>query len=137
MTELAHDGSDHPKDNKKLLPDLPVFTDEQIRQCRETGDFRPVLFEWYKFVGSLAILLAHIQRQSLAFRPIPAGHYHVLIGLLHRCARLILSNVVLSHQGRFGETTAIIDRCIFESAVKLLWLLHQRTTSSTGIWLMV
>jgi hypothetical protein len=106
--------------NGSLVPDPPAFTDDEIRHCRETGDFRPILFEWYKFVGCLAILLAHIQRGSLAFRPITAGHYHVLIGLLHRCARLMLSNVALSHEGRFGETTAIVDRCIFESAIKNL-----------------
>jgi hypothetical protein len=34
----------------------------------------------------------------------------------------MLSNVALSHEGKFGETTAIIDRCIFESAVKIIWL---------------
>jgi Family of unknown function (DUF5677) len=34
----------------------------------------------------------------------------------------MLSNVALSHQGRFGETTAIVDRCIFESAAKIIWL---------------
>jgi hypothetical protein len=113
--------------NGSLVPDPPAFTDDEIRHCRETGDFRPILFEWYKFVGCLAILLAHIQRESSAFRPITAAHYYVLIGLLHRCARLMLSNVALSHEGRFGETTAIVDRCIFESAVKILWLLREPT----------
>ena len=36
----------------------------------------------------------------------------------------MLSNVALSHEGRFGETTAIVDRCIFETAVKIIWLSH-------------
>jgi hypothetical protein len=34
----------------------------------------------------------------------------------------MLANVALSHEGLFGETTAIVDRCIFESAVKIIWL---------------
>lgn len=34
----------------------------------------------------------------------------------------MLSNIALSHEGIFGETTAIIDRSIFESCVKLSWL---------------
>ena len=34
----------------------------------------------------------------------------------------MLANVALSHEGRFGETTAILDRCIFETALKVLWL---------------
>jgi hypothetical protein len=36
----------------------------------------------------------------------------------------MLSNVALSHEGKFGETTSIVDRCIFESAVKIIWLSH-------------
>jgi hypothetical protein len=48
-----------------------------------------------------------------------------LVGLTNRCARLmVLSNVALSREGKFGETTAIIDRCIFESAIKIIWLCH-------------
>lgn len=35
------------------------------------------------------------------------------------------SNVALSSKGLFGETTAIIDRCIFESAIKIIWLCEQ------------
>jgi hypothetical protein len=34
----------------------------------------------------------------------------------------MLANVALSHVGKFGETTSIVDRCIFESAVKIIWL---------------
>jgi hypothetical protein len=34
----------------------------------------------------------------------------------------MVSNVALSHEGLFGETTAIVDRCIFESCVKVRWL---------------
>jgi hypothetical protein len=33
----------------------------------------------------------------------------------------MLSNVALSCERKFGETTAIVDRCIFESAVKIIW----------------
>lgn len=34
----------------------------------------------------------------------------------------MLANVRLSCNGRFGETTALIDRCVFETAVKARWL---------------
>jgi len=37
------------------------------------------------------------------------------------------SNVALSHEGLFGETTAIIDRCIFETSVRVVWLCRQRS----------
>jgi hypothetical protein len=108
--------------NSDLIPDPPVFTEEEIKKCRETGDFIPILFEWYKFVASLGTVISHILPESPAFKDIPKINYHITMGLLNRCCRLMLSNIALSHQGKFGETTSIIDRCIFESAVKLQWL---------------
>lgn len=105
-----------------VLPRPPSFSALEMDRCRETGDYNPILFEWYKFVGSLVALVAHIQKESPAFQSIQDQHYHVLIGLLNRCARLMLANIALSHEGRFGETTAIVDRCIFESAIKIVWL---------------
>jgi len=109
------------------IPDPPSFSDDDLRRCKETGDYKPILFEWYKFVGAMAFVVCNIQKDSHAFRDVPAQQYHVLVGLINRCARLMLSNVALSHEGKFGETTAIIDRCIFESAIKVIWLCTNNT----------
>jgi hypothetical protein len=81
-----------------------------------------MLFEWYKHVGQATILVASIRPESPGLRKIPAVHYSILVGLLNRCARLMLSNTRLSCTGRYGETTRLIDRCIVESAVKAMWL---------------
>ena len=104
------------------VPSPPKFTEEDWRKCRESGDYAPMLFEWYKFVAALCNFFACIRADSPAVRSIPLLHYAVLAGLLNRCSRLMLANVALSHEGLFGETTALIDRCIFESCVKLSWL---------------
>ena len=40
----------------------------------------------------------------------------------------MLANVALSHEGLFGETTSIVDRCIFESCVKVCWLCKNAST---------
>jgi uncharacterized protein DUF5677 len=106
----------------EIMPKAPNFSAEELERCNRTGDYNPILFEWYKFVGSLNAIVAHIQRDSPAFKPVQARHYHILSGLVNRCARLMLANVELSHKGLFGETTAIVDRCIFESAMKIVWL---------------
>ena len=90
----------------------------------------PVLFEWYKFVGRVCIFFAQLQRESPAVRKISPMHFAILTGLLNRCARLMLSNVALSHNGHFGETTAILDRCIFESCLKINWLCHKGSDES-------
>jgi hypothetical protein len=109
-------------ENESILPDPPMFSAEDMERCKSSGNYAPVFFEWYKFVASLAFIVSHIEPNSPALRQIPAQHFHVLVGLLNRCARLMLANVALSHEGKFGETTAIVDRCIFESAIKIMWL---------------
>jgi hypothetical protein len=109
------------------FPQPPDVTDEELERCRASGDYCPVVFEWYKYVGLISNFFASIRIDSPALRPLPKQHYYILVGLLNRCARLMLANVALSHEGLFGETTAIIDRCIFESAVKLQWLCRKGT----------
>ena len=108
------------------IPDPPIITEEDLNKCRKSGDFCPILFEWYKYVGSLCNFYSCIQQDSPAIRSIPPIQYYILVGLLNRCSRLMLSNVALSHEGLFGETTNIIDRCIAESAIKIAWLCHHR-----------
>lgn len=104
------------------IPGPPIITDEQLTSCRAAGDYRPVMFEWYKYVGLMCNYYASIRPDSPALRTISSIHYAIFVGLLNRCARLMFTNVALSHEGHFGETTAILDRCIFESAIKILWL---------------
>jgi len=104
------------------FPNPPVIADEVLNRCRETGDYRPVLFEWYNFVGQVCFRLASLRAPAL--HPLQPPHFAVLFGLLNRCARLMLSNLKLScdADNRNGETTVIIDRCLYESAIKVLWL---------------
>lgn len=112
-------------DIREELPQEPSISEEMRARCRETGEYRPILFEWYKHVALLANLFASIRGDSPGLRPMPPVHYAVLVGLLNRCARLMSANVALSHEGLFGETTAIVDRCVFESSVKLSWMCSQ------------
>jgi hypothetical protein len=112
------------------LPDPPEFSEEEMEKCRETGDYMPVLFEWYKFVGQVCIFFAQLDRESPAVKAMSPVQYGVLVGLLNRCARLMLANLALSHNGRFGEATALLDRCIFESSLKVQWLCLKGTDDS-------
>ena len=104
------------------IPTPPSFTEEELTKCRKSGDFCPILYEWYKFVGALCSFVSCIQLASDSVSPIKPLYYSVLTGYLNRCSRLMLANVALSQNGLFGETTAIIDRCIFETATKITWL---------------
>jgi len=112
------------------IPSPPSHSPDDVMKCKQAGDFRPLLFDWYKYVGLLCNAAASIRRESRGIRKLPSVHYSVLIGLLNRCSRLMFGNVALSHEGFFGETTSILDRCIFESAVKMVWLCQKRDEDS-------
>lgn len=118
-------------DDAPFLP-RPAFTEAEVAACRKSGDYCPILFEWYKYTGLITNTIASIERRSPAAKPVHNSHYGALIGLLNRCSRLMLANVALSHEGLYGETTALIDRCIFESCVKVQWLCLQASDESFG-----
>jgi hypothetical protein len=112
-------------DTQKFLPDPPTFTAELVERCEREVDFRPILFEWYKHVGAICNRVACLAIDSPAFRATPPVHFAVLIGLLNRCSRLMVANVRLSSTRLYGETTSLLDRCIAETATKVLWLCHK------------
>jgi Family of unknown function (DUF5677) len=114
------------------FPDPPIFTEAEIEDCRRSGDYRPILFEWYKYTAIITNVTVRIEFSSPAIKGVAKPQFGALIGMLNRCSRLMLANVALSHKGKFGETTALIDRCIFESAVKVLWLCKQNSDESFG-----
>lgn len=116
--------------NDILTFEYPDFPDELIEECKRNRDFSPILFEWYKFVGRLCVYISSIRSDSPAVREIPTVNYSILTGLLNRCSRLMLSVIRLSSNGKHGETTFLLDRCISESAIKIQWLCHKDDTEA-------
>jgi hypothetical protein len=104
------------------LPTPPTFDDALVQKCRAERDFRPMLFEWYKYVATLSLTVGSILPESPGLRRIPSIQFGVLVGLLNRCFRLMMSNVALTADGHFVEATQVLDRCIIESALKIQWL---------------
>ena len=104
------------------FPPPPRISEKLKAQCRASGDWIPILFRWYQYTGAVVVTLASFEKDPSLFRTNVDVHDSVTGGLLCRIARLMLSNVHLSHEGKFGETTRIVDRCIVESAIKLAWL---------------
>lgn len=100
----------------------PSISSDLLEECWRTGDYREAFFEWHKHVGQVAIHAASVSEQSPAVREIDPLELGVLRGLLGRCSRLMLAEIALSHERKFGETVAILDRCVFETCVKIRWL---------------
>ncbi len=106
----------------KELTEKPIFTDEVWEECRNSKDFMPILFEWYKYIAGMCNKLADISKDSPAIKEMSTLNYAVLTGLLNRCSRLMTSNLRLSVTHKYGETIALLDRSIHESAVIVQWL---------------
>jgi hypothetical protein len=111
-------------------PSPPEFEPEMASKCRSSGDFRPMWFEWYRHVGKLAWSFFCSVPESEAFRTVPPLHFAILVGSLNRCARLMLANMRLASDAKHGEATSILDRCIFETAAKVIWLCADRDPNS-------
>ena len=60
------------------MPDPPSYSKEDLASCAESGDYRPLLFEFYKYVGLLCNTVARIQQESVAIKNLPAMQYYEL-----------------------------------------------------------
>ncbi|MCH9687340.1 MAG: hypothetical protein K0V04_38250 [Deltaproteobacteria bacterium] len=116
--------------DEPLLREPPTATAEEWATCEQNGDFWPLAFEHYKYVAELCSFFSNIDRRSPALRDATPLEYSVLRGLLNRCARLMLATMHLSKDHLFGESTAILGRCIFESCLTIMWLCDKNSKES-------
>jgi hypothetical protein len=47
-----------------MLPDPPEISADEMRECRETGDYSPVVFQWYKFVAGVCFTFAALLQET-------------------------------------------------------------------------
>lgn len=111
------------------VPLPPNKINQLFEESKKTNNFDELFYEWYRCVGMFAQFICLLDPKSPAFKEYKKFESAVFIGLLNRSVRLMLSNMKLSENGMFGETTIIIDRCILESCVKLIWLCKDDTTN--------
>jgi len=113
---------------KDVFFGIPEFDDETLAQCRESGDWMPVAFEWYKHTAILIFRIAQLggdNDQGLVERP--HRHSAVMKGLLARSSKLMLASLNLVAESRFGDILIAIQRMAIESMVKLRWLIKMDT----------
>jgi Family of unknown function (DUF5677) len=116
---------------EELIPNYPEFSDDDWSECGRSGDFGFIFFEWYRWIGNLATVVAFIQPNSGEFAAISKQEYHLWSALLARISRLMLSIIALTHKREFGEAAAIIHRSLMETAVKLIWVCAADTADRT------
>lgn len=104
-----------------LMPDPPTISDETYEKCRESGDFREILFEYYKYVAIICVICSQTVFESPALQ-ISRKKWTVLVGLLTRCQRIMAAHLEYFQDGRYGDVTFILDRCLLETCIKVRWI---------------
>lgn len=113
------DGPYNPFDALKL----PIISEETVDKCRRQGDFRNILFEYYRFVGQLAVVCSCILFESPAWKQERSRKtWEVCAASFSRIKNLVSANLEFFQDDRYIEATQILDRCIFETAAKICWI---------------
>ena len=95
---------------KNALYAKPDFSEEDLQRCRDTADFKKVLFEYYRFVAQLSSVCAGLVHESDAWCGRSRKCWEVLAANLTRMSKLMAANLEFFQDDRYGEATQIIDR---------------------------
>jgi len=104
-----------------MLPDPVVIPPMTLQRCRETGDFREILFEYYKNTAIFCLICSQITFESPNWKG-SRNRWTVLVGLLTRCCRIMAGHLEYFQDGRYGDITLILDRSLLETCVKVRWI---------------
>jgi hypothetical protein len=113
----------HLKEDQ-LLPDSPVFPEEDYKRAQTTRNAMPLLFEWYKWTGIVTSQVASIDPASPGYRELPRIHVAVLRGLLNRASRLMVANLRLASLQKHAEASRLLNRSICETGILVQWLVR-------------
>lgn len=119
----------------QLFDERPHISEEIIDRCISRNDYKEYLYETLKFLGVFISKVSCIDPIKSEVPNISEIRRTVFIGIINRISRLILSYIHLSEDGLFGETASIIERCLFESCLRLRWLIQDETDERVKIFI--
>ena len=112
------------EDHLECVAGSPVeVSAELLKECRASRQFGPLAFELYKEGGKLISLICTLRSGDELDRHGLDRNHAICSGLLVRISKLMISVVKLTADIEHGETVKILNRCIVESSVNLLYLL--------------
>ena len=113
-------------DNIEELAGPPVeVTQELLEECRQKGQFGALVFELYKEAGRLVCISSATSVGHNGDEVKFGRNQSICAGLLVRIFKLMLSVAKLSAIVEHGETVQALNRCILESGINLMYLLHK------------
>ena len=106
----------------EYLVEATEVTDEVLRECSRRGSFGALSFELFKEAGSVVVVCGSTNKIDSSGDASLARNQAICAGLLIRCAKFMLSIAKLSVEPEHGEVIRALNRCIFESATNLEYL---------------
>lgn len=106
----------------------PQFDDETLSYCRETGDWMPVAFEWYRHAARLLYRFAQLGLpDDRGLVDLPHRHHMIMKGLLFRAAKYMTKGLKLIEKADNGDILVAIQRMSVESLVRCRWLIKKES----------
>jgi len=107
-----------------IWPELPTFDEDLVENCRCSNDYRPMLYEWFRFSAMLCNFIAGVDPKKSPAIVVSDRLGTVIRGLMVRASRLSLANLCLHSERRFGDSSPILSRSIQETCIRVSWLLE-------------
>ena len=108
----------------QYLTEIVPVTDEEIKKCVEAGSFMPLAFELFKEAGSILVIVSNAYLSYYDKPPVMSRNQAILAGMITRIYKLMISILQLTVPDERGEVIMILQRCILETVINILFLIH-------------
>lgn len=101
------------------------FTEEEIKKCEDSKDFRKIFFEYYIFVLEIVTVSVSIRPDSpWISKSLSTLDWGVLVWLLNRIRKTMYAQLPLMIEHKHNEVLMMLDRAILESCLNISWIIE-------------
>ena len=108
------------------------FTEEELKKCENSKDFRKIFFEYYIFVIELVTVSVSIRADSPWInKALSKLDWGVLIWLINRIRKTMYAQLPLMTEHKHNEVLMMLDRAILESCLNISWIIEHLNEESS------
>ncbi len=108
------------------------FTEEEIKRCENSKDFRKIFFEYYIFVIEIVTVSVSIRADSPWInKSLSKLDWGVLIWLINRIRKTMYAQLPLMIEHKHNEVLMMLDRAILESCLNISWIIEHLNEESS------
>jgi hypothetical protein len=108
------------------------FTEEEIKKCEDSKDFRKIFFDYYIFVIELVTVSVSIRADSPWInKALSKLDWGILVWLLNRIRKTMYAQLPLIVEQKHNEVLMMLDRAILESCLNISWIIENLNEESS------